>query len=61
MVKNWIVVIVATLIALLIALSLLRWLAPGLVGAPVDMRLVRADDAQPASGVFATPEGRLGP
>jgi hypothetical protein len=47
MLKNWLLVMVSMLVALLLALGLLRWLAPGLLGAPVDMRLVQSTEKLP--------------
>jgi lysophospholipase L1-like esterase len=52
--KEWFVLSGVTLVTLAIALLLLRWLAPQLIGLPVDLRLVGVSDKLPPfyDGVF---------
>lgn len=54
MIKNWLLALAAGLLTLAASLALLRWLAPGLIGAPVDMRVVQAERKLPPfyEGVF---------
>ena len=54
--REWILLSGVTLFTLAIALVLLRWLAPQLIGLPVDLRLVQVSDKLPPfyEGVFRT-------
>lgn len=52
--KEWIMFIFSVTITLMIALGLVRWFAPGLLGIPVDLQLVRVAKEVPPffDGVF---------
>jgi lysophospholipase L1-like esterase len=52
--KEWLLLSGVSLITLALALLLLRWLAPQLIGLPVDLRLVQVSDKLPPfyDGVF---------
>ena len=52
--KDWILLIASISVTLVVALSLLRWLAPGLLGIPVDLQLVQSAREVPPffEGVF---------
>lgn len=52
--KNFLLLLVVTALTLLIAIGLIRTLAPALLGGPADLRLVQLDEKQPAffKGVF---------
>ena len=45
--KEWLLLVVTVAITLLTALGLVRWLAPQLLGIPVDLQLVRVDKKVP--------------
>ena len=52
--KEWLLLGVSTVLTVFIALSLLRWLAPQLLGIPVDLRMVKVSKEVPPffDGVF---------
>ncbi len=41
--KNLLLGIVSVLLTLAVSLALLRWLAPGLLGVPTEMKIVQLD------------------
>ncbi|MBI5136101.1 MAG: hypothetical protein HZA24_02070 [Nitrospirae bacterium] len=59
--KEWLLAALMALVTLVLALGVVRWLAPGLLGIPVDLRVVRVSEAVPAffDNVFR-PEDREG-
>lgn len=52
--RDWLLVPAVIVISVMLALGLLRWLAPGLLGAPADLQLVQLGERVPAfyRGVF---------
>ena len=52
--KEWFLLLASSLISLAAALLLIRWLAPGLLGIPVDLQLVQVGKKVPPffEGVF---------
>ncbi|KAA3625987.1 MAG: hypothetical protein DWQ08_08510 [Proteobacteria bacterium] len=56
--KEWLMMFLVSLLTLLAAVWLVRWLAPGLLGMPVDMRLVSSSDEAPSfyDNIFRTME-----
>ncbi|MDH3315999.1 MAG: hypothetical protein OER43_09570 [Gammaproteobacteria bacterium] len=52
--KEWLLLFVVALITLAASLGILRWLAPQLIGLPVDLRLVKTSETLPPfyEGVF---------
>lgn len=47
--REWLLAVMVTLGTLAVALYLLRWLAPELIGRPPDLRLVQLSGASPRS------------
>jgi lysophospholipase L1-like esterase len=45
--KEWLLMLASTLMTVLVALALIRWLAPELLGMPKDLRLVRVSEEVP--------------
>ena len=45
--KDWLVLIASVAITLAVALGIIRWLAPGLLGVPSDLQLVKIDKEVP--------------
>lgn len=58
--REWLLLLVATTGTLLVGLALLRWIAPGLVGAPRDLQLVQVAREVPPfyDNVFREEDGR---
>ena len=52
--KEWLLLVGTSIVTLLIALGIVRWLAPQLLGGPVDLQLVGVDEKVPPffEGVF---------
>lgn len=52
--KEWVLLVATTVATLIIALLVIRWLAPGLLGIPVDLQMVRVEKKLPPffEGVF---------
>ena len=52
--KDWLLAVSVVVVTVMAAVGLLRWLAPGLLGAPADLQLVQLDEKLPAyyRGVF---------
>jgi len=52
--KEWLLLLVSIAVTVVIALGLIRWLAPDLLGGPTDLQLVQLDEKVPAfyKGVF---------
>jgi len=52
--KEWFLLLTSTAITLLVAVGLIRWLAPGLLGISTDLQLVQVDDKMPPfyEGIF---------
>ena len=45
--KDWLVSITSVAITLVVALGIIRWLAPDLLGVPSDLQLVKIDKKVP--------------
>ncbi len=45
--RSWLLGIFSTVLTLAVCLALLRWLAPGLLGAPMEMKIVQSDEKLP--------------
>ena len=52
--KDLFLLLASVVITLILALGVIRWFAPGLLGMPADLQLVQLDDKLPAffKGVF---------
>lgn len=52
--KEWLLSLISIAATVVVALGLIRWLAPGLLGGPTDLQLVQLDEKVPAfyKGVF---------
>jgi hypothetical protein len=46
--KEWILAVLVTSVCLVVALGLIRWIAPGLLGYTVDQQLVRVSKEIPS-------------
>ena len=52
--REWVLLLTSVTLTVVLALGLLRWLAPGLLGIPVDLQMVRVSEKLPPffEGVF---------
>ena len=60
--KEWLLLSISVLVTLIAALGIIRWMAPGLLGVPVDLQLVQVDEKLPPfyEGAFRREQGKEG-
>jgi lysophospholipase L1-like esterase len=60
--KEWLLLSISVLATLIAALGIIRWMAPGLLGVPVDLQLVQIDEKLPPfyEGAFRREKGKDG-
>jgi hypothetical protein len=60
--KEWLLLSISVLVTLIAALGIIRWMAPGLLGVPVDLQLVQVDEKLPPfyEGAFRREQGKGG-
>jgi len=56
--RDWLLSIAVGLLTLIVTLVLLRWFAPGLIGAPVDMQIARIEEKLPPYFEVVFPSAR---